>query len=83
MEHFNLYIPTRAVFGAGELNNLHKQDMPGRKALLVISSGRSTRTNGYLDRVEEQLSLRAVESVLFDRVESNPLVSTVMEGDKP
>lgn len=80
MEHFNLYIPTRAVFGAGELNNLHKQDMPGRKALLVISSGRSIRTNGYLDRVEEQLSLRAVESVLFDRVESNPLVSTVMEG---
>lgn len=83
MEHFNLYIPTRAVFGAGELNNLHKQDMPGRKALLVISNGRSIRTNGYLDRVEEQLSLRAVESVLFDRVESNPLVSTVMEGDKP
>lgn len=62
------------------MNNLHKQDMPGRKALLVISNGRSIRTNGYLDRVEEQLSLRAVESVLFDRVESNPLVSTVMEG---
>ena len=63
MEHFNLYIPTRAVFGAGELNNLHKQVMPGRKALLVISNGRSTRTNGYLDRVEEQLAKGGVESV--------------------
>lgn len=80
MEHFNLYIPTRAVFGAGELNNLHKQVMPGRKALLVISNGRSTRTNGYLDRVEEQLAKGGVESVLFDRVEANPLVGTVMAG---
>ena len=49
-------IPTRALFGAGELNNLHKQVLPGKKALLVISNGRSTRANGYLERVVEQLA---------------------------
>ena len=55
-----MYIPTRAIFGAGELNNLHKQAMPGRRALVVISNGRSTRANGYLDRLEEQLKLTGI-----------------------
>ena len=74
MEHFNMNIPTRALFGAGELNNLHKQVLPGKKALLVISNGRSTRANGYLERVVEQLAKAGVEYVLFDQVEANPLV---------
>ena len=80
MEHFNMNIPTRALFGAGELNNLHKQVLPGKKALLVISNGRSTRANGYLERVVEQLAKAGVEYVLFDQVEANPLVGTVMAG---
>lgn len=80
MEHFNMYIPTRAIFGAGELNNLHKQAMPGRRALVVISNGRSTRANGYLDRLEEQLKLTGISYAVFDKVEANPLVGTVMAG---
>lgn len=32
--NFSFYNPTRILFGAGELNNLHKQTMPGKKALL-------------------------------------------------
>ncbi len=82
MEHFNMYIPTRVVFGAGELNNLHKQVIPGKKALVVISNGRSTRANGYLERTEEQLRLANMEYILFDQVEANPLVGTVMAGSK-
>lgn len=75
-----MYIPTRIVFGTGELNRLHEQSMPGRKALLVISDGKSTKTNGYLARTQEQLYRAGVETVLFDRVEANPLKSTVMAG---
>lgn len=80
MEHFNMHIPTRALFGAGELNNLHKQALPGRKALVVISNGRSTRANGYLARLEEQLRLADIAYTVFDRVEANPLLGTVMAG---
>ena len=29
--------------------------MPGKKAMIVISNGKSTRANGYLDRTQEQL----------------------------
>jgi len=77
---YNMYIPTRTLFGAGELNNLHTQKMPGKKAMIVISNGKSTRASGYLARTEEQLKLTGVETIVFDKVESNPLKSTVMAG---
>ena len=78
--NFNMYVPTRILFGPGELDNLHEQKMPGKKAMVVISNGKSTKTNGYLKRTEEQLKLAGVETVLFDKVEANPLKSTVMTG---
>jgi alcohol dehydrogenase len=77
---FNMYVPTRILFGAGELNNLHSQRMPGRKAMIVISMGKSARENGYLARTEEQLKLAGIETVVFDEVTANPLKSTVMAG---
>lgn len=80
MDKFLMYVPTKALFGAGELNNLHKQALPGRRAMLVISNGKSTRVNGYLARTEEQLTKAGVECFIFDKVEANPLKSTVMAG---
>lgn len=55
---YDQFIPTRIMFGAGQLNNLHKQAMPGNKALIIISNGKSTRTNGYLARTEQEMSRR-------------------------
>ena len=70
---FQMFVPTKALFGAGQLNHLHEQDLPGKKALLVISNGKSTKVNGYLDRTEKELHTAGVETVLFDQVEANPL----------
>jgi alcohol dehydrogenase len=75
-----MYVPTRILFGRGQLNNLSAQKMPGGKALLVISNGKSVRENGALARTEEQLKKAGVEFVLFDKIQANPLKSTVMEG---
>lgn len=80
MKSFSMYVPTRILFGSGQLNNLKSQNLPGKKALLVISNGKSTKANGYLARTEEQLKSAGVISVLFDKVEANPLKSTVMAG---
>jgi len=77
---YNMYVPTRTLFGAGQLNNLHAQKMPGKKAMIVVSNGKSARTNGYLARTEEQLKLAGIETIVFDKVEANPLKSTVMAG---
>lgn len=77
---FNMYVPTQILFGAGMLNKLSEQPMPGKKALIIISNGKSTRTNGYLTRTEEQLQKAGVSTVVFDGVSPNPTVSNVDEG---
>ena len=77
---FNFNIPTSFVFGAGSVKKLHKQRLPGKKALIVISSGKSTRANGYLDTVQDQLSQAGVESVVFDKILANPVIDNVMDG---
>ena len=35
---FSLYIPTKLVFGCGEIKKLSSEKLPGKKALVVISS---------------------------------------------
>lgn len=78
--NFSFYNPTRILFSAGELNNLHKQTMPGKKALLLISNGKSTKVNGSLDRTIEQLEKADIEYAIFDKIMENPYKSVIMEG---
>lgn len=78
--NFNYFVPTKILFGKGKLNELHKESLPGKKALIVISSGKSMRANGYLQKVEEQLRLGGVQSIVFDKILSNPIKRHVMEG---
>lgn len=80
--NYNQYIPTHILFGAGQLNNLHAQQMPGKKALIIISNGKSTRANGYLARTEEQLHLAGIETEVFDGVAPNPTVVNSEAGAK-
>lgn len=78
--HYEMFVPTRTLFGAGTLNRLGEQKLPGKKALLMISNGKSTRASGTLARTEEQLRGAGVDYVIFDKVEPNPLKTTVMAG---
>ncbi len=71
---------TAVFFGAGQLDNLHTLPMPGHKALVVISNGKSTRANGYLDRTLAQLKTAGAESVVYDKVQANPTKESVEEG---
>ena len=77
---YDMYIPTRVMFGVGMLDRLGEQPMPGKRALVVISNGKSTRANGYLDRTEAQLHAAGVETVVFDGVSPNPTVANVNAG---
>lgn len=78
--NFNFFNPTRILFGVGMLNQLHSQALPGKKALLLISNGKSTRLNGSLDRTREQLEKAGVEYAVFDKIMENPYKSVIMEG---
>lgn len=80
--NYDMYIPTRVMFGKGMLNKLGDQPMPGRRAMIIISNGKSTRANGYLARTEEQLHRAGVETFVFDGVAPNPSVGNVNAGAK-
>ena len=77
---FNHYMPSRIFFGAGALDQLGNVPLPGKKALIVISAGKSMRQNGYLDRLIAQLKKNGAESVVFDKIQPNPIKSHVMEA---
>ena len=78
--HFNFNNPTHILFGSGKLNELSQQPMPGKKALLLMSNGRSAKVSGAYDRTVEQLHKAGVEVVEFAKVMENPLKEMVMEG---
>ena len=77
---YQFYVPTRTLFGGGMLNELHNQTMPGKKAMVVITSGKSMKVTGTLDRVLKEFAQANGETVVFDQVQANPLRSTVMDG---
>lgn len=77
---FNMYVPTRFVFGNGRLSELHQQKMPGKKAILAISNGKSVRENGTLDRTLEQFKKAGIEAAVFNGIGANPTKTAVMEG---
>ncbi len=84
---FNFNNPTNLIFGNGKLDELggqiaarRKAGTLGKKALLLISNGKSTKTNGSFDRVMAQLKEANVEVAVFDKIMENPLKSVVMEG---
>ncbi|MEN6595038.1 MAG: iron-containing alcohol dehydrogenase [Clostridiaceae bacterium] len=77
---FDYYMPTRLLFGAGKLKELHKHPLPGKKALIVMTGGKSLRVNGYLAALENELALAGAEFVIYDKITPNPTKSEVMAG---
>ena len=77
---YTFHVPTKVLFGAGVLKKLHEEKLPGKKALVVISNGKSVRANGYLAALEAELDAAGVAHVLFDKIQANPLEPTVQEG---
>ena len=80
MESFMNFIPTKFFFGVGELDKLGEVALPGKKALVVISSGKSVRKTGTLDRVLRLLKQNGVSFVIFDKIQPNPILAQVTEG---
>ena len=73
------FAPVKLVFGPGRLEALRTEPLPGTRALLLTSNGRSMERIGALARVTAILEERGVAVVHMGVVEPNPMVSTVMK----
>ncbi len=77
MKRFTL--PRDLYFGAGSLAKLAELD--GKKAVLVLGGG-SMKKFGFVDRALAYLKEAGIETRLFENVEPDPSVETVMAGAK-
>lgn len=80
MKSFQVFIPTKLLFGAGAIKELHNENLPGTKALIVTSAGNSVKKFGYLDKLITELEKANVAYVLFDKILANPILDHVQEG---
>lgn len=78
--NFNLNTPTNLIFGSGKLKELGAQKLPGKKALLLISSGKSAKISGALERTQEQLENAGAAYVVCANIHENPTKELVMEA---
>jgi len=80
MLNFALNMPTKIIFGKGEvLKSGEIVSEYGKKALIVTGRS-STKKTGVLDKVIASLKQAGVDSVVFNRVEPNPRAETVDEA---
>ncbi|WP_273325202.1 iron-containing alcohol dehydrogenase [Vallitalea guaymasensis] len=80
--NFSYYIPTKIFFGSGMINKLGEMKLPGKKALIVISSGTSMKKYGYLNKLCKLLEKNSCEYVVYDKIKPNPTYKNVMEGSE-
>ncbi|HAW33438.1 MAG TPA: alcohol dehydrogenase [Alphaproteobacteria bacterium] len=80
MIDFDFSIPTKVLFGVGKLDELKREDLFGKLALVVVSAEDAARGAGVLDRVLAALKHQNIEYMIFDKVRPNPSKSHVMEA---
>ncbi len=75
MSRFTL--PRDIYYGAGSLAEL--KNLAGKKAILVLGGG-SMKKFGFVDKALSYLAEAGIETLLFENVEPDPSVETVMKG---
>ena len=70
-------MPRDVVFGTGTLE--YVKQLKGSKAFISVGKG-SMKTHGVLDQVISYLKEAGIESNVFDGVESDPSIDTVLLG---
>ena len=72
-------LPRDVYFGKGALENL--KGLKGKKAIICVGGG-SMKRFGFLDRAKKYLEEAGMEVALFEGIESDPSMDTVMKGAK-
>ena len=70
-------LPRDIYYGKGSLEEL--KNLKGKKAIIIVGGG-SMKRFGFLDKVVEYLHEAGIETKLFEGVEPDPSVDTVLKG---
>lgn len=80
MMKFNYNLPVNLLFGRGRSNEIGIEVAKYGTKALIVTGRSSTKKSGLLDKVISLLEESNVGYEIFDKVEQNPLTTTVYEG---
>ena len=78
--NFNYFLPVNIVFGCGRVSEIGQLTKPYGTRALIVTGRSSAKKSGLYDRVKDSLHAAGIDSVLFDKVQQNPLTTTAIEG---
>ena len=70
-------VPNSIIYGEGALSQL--ETLKGKKAI-IVTGGNSMKKHGFLEKASAYLKKAGMETEIFDGVEPNPSVKTVIAG---
>ena len=78
--NFNYNLPVNLLFGRGRSAEIGTEVAKYGKKVLIVTGRSSTKKSGLLDKTINLLDEAKVKYEVFDKVEQNPLTTTVYEG---
>ena len=77
---FNYNLPINILFGRGRIIEVGCEVAKYGKKALIVTGRSSTKKSGLLDKTVNLLKEANIKYEIFDKVEQNPLTTTVYEG---
>lgn len=82
MEHSIFQCPKKIIYGKNSVDCIGNEAAAFGNKAMVVTGRHSSKKTGALDKVVDSLKDHGIDSVVFNRVESDPSVLTVREGVK-
>lgn len=78
--NFNYNLPVNIIFGRGRVSEIGSEVLKYGKTALIVTGKNSTKKTGLLDRTIKLLNESDIKTIVFDKVEQNPLTTTAYDG---
>lgn len=82
MYNFEYYVPTKILFGKGQIENLPNEVLKKGKRVLLTYGGGSVKKIGLYQRITELFDEHGIEYFELSGIEPNPKITSVREGVK-
>jgi len=80
MQNFTFYLPTKLIFGPGELDKIGVEAKNHGEKAMIVTGKRSASHYGIVHRVTDNLEQEGLAAMVFDKIEPNPRSSTIDEA---
>lgn len=78
--NFNYNLPVNIIFGRGRVSEIGSEVLKYGETALIVTGKNSTKKTGLLDRTIKLLNESGIKTIVFDKVEQNPLTTTAYDG---